>query len=1371
VEWDHTGAPEADKPGSATVNLLRNGVASPYYGTQAVNALGNWEHTFGVPLVDYTGATFSIIQESLLPRYVTTYYTDTDGTLVAKNTYVMPLKDVTVTIDWVDESDALGLRPADTFIRLYRAVPGGTAEPAPGCALSVSGTGNRWTHTFEDLPTYDPEGKLYTYTVGQENLDVHYSEAISGLAITNSLLGGGVTVTKTSKPAPNSGDKAATVTEGDVVTYTITVTNTGGRTMYNTQVRDVIPAELQVGTCVPSPKSNTLNGDGSRTLIWEIAKLEKGETATITIPTTVLEAFEGYTNIAYYTEDGEEEEVIIDPVEVQRLRLTKSADPAAGSAVKEGQVITYTIQLAVKYAASNIAVQDVIPAGMTFVPGSITTTGGVNGTYNEASRTITWPEQSIRAGGETMSFQATVDKFGPAFSKTIQNVATATIKTEEGTSTATSNEVEHQAVRREVAISKEAALVDKLGAVGAYERGTAGEPIETELGQKVRYKLTLTSEGYLTEGEVSIQDELHPDVRYVAGSFSVEPAALSGKVSMSQEPSASNGNKAVWTVSGLGKDEGLAIVFEVTAPVSTDDPATPEYETRKVFANSATAIDEGLAALRGQNGQPLYSAGQSAASSNSTYHVVLESDLVGRKYAAPASPKANGDIVVAAAGDIIAYTIEVINVGDKDADKARVLDVLPAGVEFVRATAGPAPQEYEENGVTTLMWQLPNLTRADRATGQPVAAGKIELSFEVRVLEPVAAQLLENTAYYRLSVEGEAFPAVAGKADGIDGYRKTGDTVVHQTFMFRMETTVAGGLTPETATLVQPGEQIRVAAILEAAAAIHGVNTSYPVPEGLTPAPGSIRMALPNGTSVAVADSAYNAVTRTIQWPETVVGAGATRFEVNLVVEPLSASEMEKLYESRASVQLADGNGGVKNAADGPLYHQASVGFSEITKTAALIENGVAGPEDPGTEADPVYADRSQEVEYRLRVTREAGARNRSGKIIVTDVLPVGMSVVSGSIRGDVSGEGGVVSMGEIMGGQGVEWALEGLADGDVAELVFRARMPYTADDPATPQVETRRVLENRARLVDEALKNMRTPQGANVYPAGDYEKSSNGTYHYILGSKMDTVKSCSAAQDSRVMGGSILTYTITVRNTGEDIANNLLVRDRLNSALRYVDGSQMSSRSDAQFVQQGQTIGWIIPELGIGEAVVFSFRVRVEDMEAVGTRIIPNRALVGESKPGEDARAELLGADYLQPSNEVRVIQYIGVTIIVRKIDAITGERLAGAEFILRSVNGLIGDMTAVSNEDGEAIFEDVPQGKYVVIESKAPEGYIASPVWRSLDLTLGQSQRILVVPNTKDAPPDDTDERVRTLLEVIMDLGVPNAGAGARNVGDCPK
>jgi len=94
--------------------------------------------------------------------------------------------------------------------------------------------------------------------------------------------------------------------------------------------------------------------------------------------------------------------------------------------------------------------------------------------------------------------------------------------------------------------------------------------------------------------------------------------------------------------------------------------------------------------------------------------------------------------------------------------------------------------------------------------------------------------------------------------------------------------------------------------------------------------------------------------------------------------------------------------------------------------------------------------------------------------------------------------------------------------------------------------------------------------------------------------------------------------------------------------------------------------------------------------------------------------------------------------------------------------------------------VFEDVPLGRYTVIETRAPEGYIGSDVRRSLDINGERAERTIVVPNRRnsgissDTDFGDDEELQRNwgmLLAMIMDVGVPNAGAASRNVGDAPQ
>jgi len=483
-----------------------------------------------------------------------------------------------------------------------------------------------------------------------------------------------------------------------------------------------------------------------------------------------------------------------------------------------------------------------------------------------------------------------------------------------------------------------------------------------------------------------------------------------------------------------------------------------------------------------------------------------------------------------------------------------------------------------------------------------------------------------------------------------------------------------------------------------------------------------------------------------------------------------------------------------------PGYHEATVGFTEIAKTAALVENGAAQGLNAGTQANPVLGARGQQVEYTLMVTREASPQNVSGRIVVTDALPADMALMPGSIQGAVSGSGQVVSMRaapvtDVDGGSkpGVEWILNGLRDGDIATLRFRATLPESADNPATPEIETHRGVSNIARLADEAIRDMKYARrtagraaGENVYAAEKYDKASNPTYHFILGQKLEATLRSSIPAGSRVFEGDVITYTIVVNNSGQDAATNVLVRNLVPRFAGFVPGSQTSSMS-ATFVSEGSVIGWIVPQLAVGESVTLTFQTRVTGMGELGVRGISDTAMFAECKIGADPRAELLSGAYLQRINTIEHYQRVGATIIAKKIDAETGAPLSGAEFVLQQLSAAsaretIANMVAISDKNGEAIFEDVPRGRYSIHERKAPAGYTASPVRRSVVLDGDRATRSIVVPNNPANRPsaktngqNDADEGFLenwgTVLLMLDYMGVPNAGAGGRNVGDIPK
>ncbi len=184
---------------------------------------------------------------------------------------------------------------------------------------------------------------------------------------------------------------------GEELTYDLTVTNSSTRAeSTGVVVTDVLPAELDF---VSATDGGTYDA-ATNTVTWNLGTFAALETRTIQVIAAIKTSTPPGTqieNAARVTTD----QGCDDPVGCETTDITRTPDISIvkddhKTVVLPGEESTYDLTVTNKadVAAADVVVTDVLPANLTFV----SATDG--GTYDAATRTVTWNLGSLDAGAQ-----------------------------------------------------------------------------------------------------------------------------------------------------------------------------------------------------------------------------------------------------------------------------------------------------------------------------------------------------------------------------------------------------------------------------------------------------------------------------------------------------------------------------------------------------------------------------------------------------------------------------------------------------------------------------------------------------------------------------------------------------------------------------------------------------------------------------------------------------------------------------------------------------------------------------------------------------------------------------------------------------------
>lgn len=167
------------RPDKILVNLLQNGTVIE---TKEITKADGWTYTFdNLTEFDDEGLAYEYtISEVDVPGYATSYDQENYEIINTRTGE----KSIEITKAWKDTEET-AKRPDEIEVELFRSIEGGNKEFVNTYTVKAE---DDWKLTIDQLPTFDNNGKAYTYEIEEIAVD-GYESTINGFNITNLRVG------------------------------------------------------------------------------------------------------------------------------------------------------------------------------------------------------------------------------------------------------------------------------------------------------------------------------------------------------------------------------------------------------------------------------------------------------------------------------------------------------------------------------------------------------------------------------------------------------------------------------------------------------------------------------------------------------------------------------------------------------------------------------------------------------------------------------------------------------------------------------------------------------------------------------------------------------------------------------------------------------------------------------------------------------------------------------------------------------------------------------------------------------------------------------------------------------------------------------
>lgn len=523
------------------------------------------------------------------------------------------------------------LPPGTTFIP--GSLVGATGTPPtltiPG---SISSLGNAsvsfQVQLVEAIPSPNPvinnAGINFTYTVDPANPN-GVSKSNTSNNVTTFVSNANVMIEK-------AVDKTF-ANVNDTLTYTITLTNTGNVDAANVVAHDALPSGVvyvansltgATGTPANMVLAAPIPANGTATISFQVTV-----SSTIPQPNPIINnAFVDY-NFTIHPNDpngqtgSNSSNNVSTLIQHANVNIQKAVDKAYANV---NETLTYTLTLTNlgNVTADNVTINDDLPAGTTFLNGSLQ--GAIGTPPVLTLLTPINPDET-----QTISFQVVIDPTIPSANPLINGALTNYTYTvdpnnPDGASGASNSNLVSTLVSTAVLVPVKTADKDIVNP-----------------GDTITYTLTITNEGNAAANNVVIQEVLPAGISFV-------PGTLTGAA----------GTPPTLTLNGpIGANSSAIVTFDVLVSTSySANQIVNEVNVRYTFTTDPTK----------PNGN--------------TSNVPSNQNVIEVR-----NPKLNiqkaVDKAISFVGDIITYHLSVQNTGNVAANNAFIQEVLPNGLQYV----------------------------------------------------------------------------------------------------------------------------------------------------------------------------------------------------------------------------------------------------------------------------------------------------------------------------------------------------------------------------------------------------------------------------------------------------------------------------------------------------------------------------------------------------------------------------------------------------------------------------------------------------------------------------------------------------------------